>query len=605
MTASTLIGRYEVIREVGRGAMGTVFLARDTALGRLVALKTFRAPFGEDSDPEDSGILRRRSLREAQRAGTLSHPSVITIFDVVEVPDEDSFHIVMEYVEGQGLDSRMRERGPMKLSEVAPLVAQIASALDHLHARGIVHRDVKPGNVLVTAEGRVKITDFGIARSEDPGATLDTDVYGTPYYMAPEQIQGRPVDARTDVFALGVVVYEMLTGTRPFPGSTVAEVAHRIVYGVPAEPEVDGKPLSAAVREVLQQALAKDPADRFPTAGALAAAVQDLAEATGNLDLDATTAFPRKRWLAAVPASRRPLPRTPMVIAAVAAVVVLLLGSDFLYVRSLEPATTPVADDLQVRRIGYVKLMTEGRHLLASGDPQGAAVLFATAEGLAIDPAGARKLRDEAQRQAEERGAHLQLLDAQEDLAKGRYDEVVATAREMLQTGAGREKAAGVLAEMEEALARSEQAPRPARTTAAQRTSAETTAAAPAPAPPPQPAAAAVEFGVVHVELKSDSPEGIVTLWVDGRQEERHPFAFYERTGLFRKRPVVPGRWAKDLTLWQGSHTLRVLVVRPGQPGAVKQLEAAIQPGAMHTLAISLPASGDPAVEFGVTEALR
>src|SRR6185503_1347107 len=298
MTASTLIGRYEVIREVGRGAMGTVFLARDTALGRLVALKTFRAPFGEDADPEDSGILRRRSLREAQRAGTLSHPSVITIFDVVEVPDEDSFHIVMEYVEGQGLDSRMRERGPMKLSEVAPLVAQIASALDHLHARGIVHRDVKPGNVLVTAEGRVKITDFGIARSEDPGATLDTDVYGTPYYMAPEQIQGRPVDARTDVFALGVVVYEMLTGTRPFPGSTVAEVAHRIVYGVPAEPEVDGKPLSAAVREVLQQALAKEPADRFPSAGALAAAVQDLAEATGNLDLDATTAFPRKRWLA-------------------------------------------------------------------------------------------------------------------------------------------------------------------------------------------------------------------------------------------------------------------------------------------------------------------
>ena len=155
--SSTLIGRYEVIRELGRGAMGTVFLARDTALGRMVALKTFRAPFSDDADPEDSGVLRRRSLREAQRAGTLSHPGIITIYDVVETPDDDSFYIVMEYVEGQGLDARMRERGPMQLHEVAPLVAQIAAALDHLHARGIVHRDVKPGNVLVV-EGDRKST---------------------------------------------------------------------------------------------------------------------------------------------------------------------------------------------------------------------------------------------------------------------------------------------------------------------------------------------------------------------------------------------------------------------------------------------------------------
>jgi hypothetical protein len=597
MTASTLIGRYEVIRELGRGAMGTVFLARDTALGRMVALKTFRALFGEDSDPEDSGILRRRSLREAQRAGTLSHPSVITIFDVVEVPEEDSFHIVMEYVEGQGLDARMRERGPMQLAEVAPLVAQIASALDHLHARGIVHRDVKPGNVLVTGEGRVKITDFGIARSEDLGATLDTEVYGTPYYMAPEQIQGRPVDARTDVFALGVVVYEMLTATRPFPGATIAEVAHRIVYGVPAGPEVDGKPLAAAVREVLQKALAKDPADRFPTAGALATAVQDLAEATGNLDLDATTAFPRKRWLAAVPASRRP-PRTPLVIAAVAAVVVLLLGSGFLYVRSLNPAApTPLADELQVRRIGYVKLMTEGKRLLADGDPQGAAVLFTTAEGLAIDPAGARRLRDEAQRLAEERGAHLQLLDAREDLENGDYDRVVATAREMLQTAPGREKAAGVLAEMQDALARSERAPRPERAAAPPRSVADAAAAPAAPEPVPEPAAP-MAFGVLHVELQSESPEGIVTLWVDGREVTREPFSFYERTGFFRKRRPVPGTWKHDLSLWQGNHPVRVLLARPGQPGVVRALEAAIRPGEWHTLAISLPATGDPTVEL-------
>ena len=600
MPASTLIGRYEVIRELGRGAMGTVFLARDTALGRLVALKTFRATFDDVEDPESSGIHRRRSLREAQRAGTLSHPSVITIYDVVEsAPDEDSFYIVMEYVEGQGLDARMRERGPMQLAEVAPLVAQIASALDHLHERGIVHRDVKPGNVLVAADGRVKITDFGIARSEDPGATLDTDVYGTPYYMAPEQIQGRPLDARTDVFALGVVLYEMLTGTRPFPGATVAQVAHRIVYGVPAEPEVDGKPLSAAVREVLGQALAKEPADRFPTAGALATAVQDLAEATGNLDLDATTAFPRKRWLADGVPRRGPLPRTPMVIGAVAAVVVLLLVGWFVYVRSLGPQSAAAGgDELQARRIGYVRFVSEGKRLLADNDPQGAMLMFQAAEGMAIDPGGVQRLREQAERLAEEQGAHLKLLDARADLASGRYDKVVATAREMMETRAGREKAAGMLAEVEEALERGERTAR-RQPAAPHAQSADAAAAGGAVAEAqPAPTATAIDFGVLRVELSSDSPEGVLTMWIDGREVARQPFAFYERTSWFRKRPAVPGSWAKDFSLWQGSHPVRVLLARPGQPGAVKELEAVIQPGNLHTLAISLPASGAPAVEL-------
>ncbi len=606
MPASTLIGRYEVIRELGRGAMGTVFLARDTALGRLVALKTFRATFEEGGDPENSGIHRRRSLREAQRAGTLSHPSVITIYDVVETsPDEDSFYIVMEYVEGQGLDARMRERGPMKLAEVAPLVTQIASALDHLHERGIVHRDVKPGNVLVSGDGRVKITDFGIARSEDPSATLDTDIYGTPYYMAPEQVQGRPLDARTDVFALGVVVYEMLTGTRPFPGATVAEVAHRIVYGVPSEPEVDGKPLSAAVREVLHQALAKDPGDRFPTAGALATAVHDLAEATGNLDLDATTAFPRKRWLDAVP-RRGPLPRTPMVIGAVAAVVVLLLLSGFVYLRSQEPPPAAGGDELQARRIGYVKFVSEGKRLLAENDPQSAMLMFQAAEGMAIDPSGVQRLRAQAERQAEEQGAHLRLLDARADLSSGDYEGVVATAREMMETRAGREKAAGVLAEVEEALERGQRAARAGPAAAPRRQTADTAAAGPAPAAgvagaeaQPAPTSTAIDFGVLRVELTSDSPQGVFTMWVDGREVARHQFDFSEPTGFFRKRrPAVPGSWARDLSLWQGSHPVRVLLARPGQPGAVLQLDAPIQPGTLHTLAISLPATGAPVFEL-------
>ncbi|HEV8238950.1 MAG TPA: serine/threonine-protein kinase, partial [Thermoanaerobaculia bacterium] len=460
------------------------------------------------------------------------------------------------------------------------------------------HRDVKPGNVLVTAEGRVKITDFGIARSEDPSATLDTDVYGTPYYMAPEQIQGHPVDARTDVFALGVVLYEMLTGTRPFPGSTVAEVAHRIVYGPPAEPEVDGKPLPSAVREVLGQALAKDPADRFPTAGALAKAVQDLADSSGNLDLDETTAFPRKRWLAA--GAPRKQPRTPLVIAAVVAAVALLLAAGFFYVQSLAPLPASGNDELTARRVGYVKLMSEAKSLLANGDAEGAVLVFQAAEGMALDPSAARRLREEAQRKAEEQGAHLQLLDARADLANGRYDEVVATIRKMMATQAGREQAEGVLADVEAGLTRVRQPARAARRSAPrqQATSTGTDGVATAAAEP-EPASTAIDFGLLHVDLTSDAPEGKLTLWVDGHLMREEAFEFYERAGLFRRRrPTVPGKLPLDVTLWQGKHSLRVMLNRPNQPGAVRDLETAIEPGALQTLVISLPATGDPAVEL-------
>ncbi len=561
MTAPSVIGRYEVIRELGRGAMGTVYLARDTALGRLVALKTFRVPLHEDLDLEDSGVRRRRALREAQRAGTLSHPNVITIYDLVESPGEDSFYIVMEYVEGQGLDARIRAEGPMPLADVAPLIAQIASALDHLHARGIVHRDVKPGNVLVAEDGRVKITDFGIARSDDPAHTLETEVYGTPYYMAPEQIQGKPVDARTDVFALGVVLYELLTGCRPFPGATVAEVAHRIVYAESEEPQAAGRPLAPALREVLGRALATEPADRFPTAGALAAALWDIAEATGSLDPEATTAFPRRGWAVRADPQRAALPRTPLVMAAVAALLALLLGSGVAYVHWLR-GTPPSAPngELEARRVGYVKLMSEGRRLLTSGDPGTAAGMFRAAEGLSIDPAGAAHMRQQAESAAAEQGAQTQLLDAR----------------------AEREKAAAVLAEVRAELAK-------VRAAAAWRRP-----VAPIVAPTPEPTAT-VDFGVLHIELQSEAPEGILTLWVDGREVARHTFDFYERSGLFHKKPV-PGSWTSDLTLAPGRHPVRVLVVRPGEAGQVAELEAPVEAGALRVLAITLPSSGEPVV---------
>ncbi|HEV8631814.1 MAG TPA: protein kinase [Thermoanaerobaculia bacterium] len=595
MTAPTAIGRYEVLRELGKGAMGTVYLARDTALERLVALKTFRFA-GAETDLEDSAVNRRRTLREAQRAGVLSHPNVITIFDLVEAESGSSAYIVMEYVEGTGLDARLRQSGPLTLAQAAPLVAQIASALDHLHARGIVHRDVKPGNVLVTEDGRLKITDFGVARTEDPAHTLDSEIYGTPYYMSPEQIQGQPLDGRSDVFSLGVLIYEMLTGRRPFPGTTVAEVAHRIVYEPGAEPTVDGKPLPGAAQEVLAKALAKDPAERFATAGALATAVQQLAEGSARLELGDTTAFPRSRWGTSPPPRRPALPRPPLVLAAALALVLVLVAAGVAYVRWQRGPQRGHADgELQARQIGYVKLVTEGRRLLDTGDPQGAALLFQAAEGLAIDPAGARRLRDEAEHRAEEQGAHLQLLDARQALSAGRYDEVIATARQMMATRSGREKAEGVLADVQDALARSAAAAAVAR-----------------PAPPPSPLAPipapiaavptptplpGVDYGVLRVELRSQAPKGVLTVWVDDRQVLREPFEFYQRDGLFRRRPV-PGSWATDLTVKPGRHALRVLVARSGEKAVVATLETPIEAGTLRTLSILVPPAGDLQVEL-------
>jgi len=277
------LGRYEIVREIGRGAMGVVYLARDPLIGRQVALKTFRLAYATDDD--ELGRLRSRFLREAQSAGILSqHPGIVTIHDVAPGGDGTPAFIAMEYVEGTDLKELIKRQGRLDPSAVADIVRNIASALDYAHSKGVVHRDVKPANVILTTDRGIRITDFGIARLdafEASNLTLDGQMLGTPNYMSPEQVQGNEVDHRADIFSLGVICYELLTGKKPFAGENLTAVTHRIVHG-DYPPATSVLPtLPARVDAVIARCLEKAPVRRWARAGDLAAALDEaLAEGT-------------------------------------------------------------------------------------------------------------------------------------------------------------------------------------------------------------------------------------------------------------------------------------------------------------------------------------
>ena len=227
------LGRYEVLEELGHGAMGTVYRARDPKIERVVAIKTVRVI---GTTPEQETEYRRRFFREAQAAGKLSHPGIVTIHDVGEDEATQTPYIVMEYVEGRTLESLLTEPGLERPSLTASLelIKQVAEALDYAHTYSIVHRDIKPANIMVTAEGRAKITDFGIAKLTQSEFTVPGQILGTPAYLSPEQLKGIPIDGRSDLFALGVILYWMLTGQKPFAGDTSTVLTCLAISG-PAE----------------------------------------------------------------------------------------------------------------------------------------------------------------------------------------------------------------------------------------------------------------------------------------------------------------------------------------------------------------------------------
>ena len=263
------IGRYKIVRELGRGAMGVVYHAIDPNIGRPVAIKTIHL----GGKPEEQERLRERLFREARSAGILSHPGIVTIYDVER--QDDLASIAMEYVDGPTLDQILAPGQTASPERIFSVLAQTAAALDYAHGKGIVHRDVKPANIMIAAEGAVKITDFGIAKiAASEQLTMTGSIVGTPHYMSPEQVQGHPVDGRSDQFSLAVIAFEMLTGEKPHAGEQLTTVVYKIVAEDPIPARRLNPALSASIEAVLRRGLAKTPGARFRNCQEMAGALE-------------------------------------------------------------------------------------------------------------------------------------------------------------------------------------------------------------------------------------------------------------------------------------------------------------------------------------------
>jgi eukaryotic-like serine/threonine-protein kinase len=277
LTLSGLGGRYEPLARLGSGAFGEVFRARDTLLGREVAVKRIRLEaFAEPAQLEE---VKQRFVREAQVAARLHHPNIVTVHDIVTTGSTSL--IVMELVEGETLQSRLRARGRLDLAETIRLLEQVASALDRAHAGQVVHRDVKPANIMIEPSGQVKVMDFGIAKLETAANLTSTGlIMGTPNYMSPEQARGLKVDGRADLFSLGCVLYECLTGTRPFQAESVSGILLKILTEEPSPVDFRAAGLPPGVGSVLSRAIAKEPSARYASGAELIEALR--AQAAGS-----------------------------------------------------------------------------------------------------------------------------------------------------------------------------------------------------------------------------------------------------------------------------------------------------------------------------------
>jgi len=255
----TQFGRYKVLELIGRGGMGTVYKGLDPILDRLVALKTIRLDFATSA--EEISELKERLVREAKAAGKLSHPNIVTIYDVGE--QEGVQYIAMEYLSGYTLESFIKKKKDLNYKIVAKILMQVCAALNYAHQNGVVHRDIKPANIMLLEDFAVKVMDFGIARLGTSSLTQSNVALGTPHYISPEQLEGKPADKRSDIFSLGVVLYEFLTGEKPFKGESISSLMYSILHHTPSLPSALNEKAPLVFDRIISKAMAKNPEERY------------------------------------------------------------------------------------------------------------------------------------------------------------------------------------------------------------------------------------------------------------------------------------------------------------------------------------------------------
>ena len=257
----TQMGRYEIVDELGQGAMGIVYKAKDPLIDRMVAIKTINLSLAQEEKAE----YEARFYQEAKAAGRLSHPNIVTIYDVGK--SGDIAYIAMEFLEGRELRDMLNDSQRISIDQAINIVAQVAKGLGYAHGKGIVHRDVKPSNVMVSQDGYAKITDFGIARMASSAVRTQTGmVLGSPKYMSPEQVMGRPLDQRSDIFSLGVMLYEILTGQAPFVGENINAIMYQTLNATPAPPGSINPVIPDMLNFIVAKAIAKGLDDRYQSA---------------------------------------------------------------------------------------------------------------------------------------------------------------------------------------------------------------------------------------------------------------------------------------------------------------------------------------------------
>jgi serine/threonine protein kinase len=651
------VGRFEIHRLLGRGSMGAVYLARDPLIDREVAVKTLAGDFSVSAG--ELHLLRRRFLNEARSAGAMRHPGIVTIYDVIE-SDDGRVSIAMEYVAGSSLRARLDDHEPIPLEFVAETISSIAETLDYAHSKGVVHRDIKPANILLSADGSFKIADFGIASLRGGDLALELNALGTPNYLAPERILGREADHRADVYALGVILYEMLTRRLPYQGSTLGELARNVVQGDLADPRALRPDLPDRMAEILAKVLDRDRNRRYQSAGELAREVRETVNAQAALsgtvpstpveelelldleDLENLEEFEElgvseeteveegeeeedaqyspdpRAFDSGIPVSqlrrlRGGVIRLPAKSVRAATwgfgglfALVVLIMSISAFGRDSDANALEAAEAL--RRSQYESLVVHSERLFAIGDYRGAEEMLKRAEAVSPEAVGISQLRAEAERrrlsryEAERRAeARAHFVDARAAFEK---QDLEATERALeLLFDVDAEHEGGV------ALAAAVPAVRSALARSARR-----------PSPPPvvekveepivvesAPVFEAFEsapeepwvdpFGTMRIDFRSERPRGVLTLYLNGEQILRRPFRFVEKQGLLRRKGVSGG-FDERQQVEAGDFELKVYLTLPSRPAQSRSIRGGFAGGSLRTLQVRVDDSGQLLVDF-------